>query len=1115
MWMPSGRDVARSNRLVYEPRSDGVSQVEESSGGRAQTAGRGKLAQVIATRGGTAAPEEPFVIEHREALIFMLCEAAELEHAIMCQYLFASFSMKQTTDEGLSATELEAVDRWRKVIGHVASDEMLHLALVQNVLSAIGAAPHLSRPSFPQPANHYPAGVQFALLPFGEPALRHFMFLERPEGMTLDDSDGFAAVRRADPQVGPGEIVPRLQDFATVGHLYRSIEAGLAHLAEKLGEDALFVGDPATQATSEYFPWPELITVTDLASASRAMEEILDQGEGPRGDWQNAHFGRFVAILDEYQAIREGNPEFEPTRPVLTCSVRPGERPSDVPLITDAITARCADLFNVGYEVILLTLERFFAHTEESDSELRTLAGASLQLMLQMLRPLGQLISTLPVGPEFPDQTAGASFELFYEGDYLMPHRKAAWSLLEERLRETATFCSQVQSEAGGAISERIAPVATAVATIADSLGEHIAEWMSPRPLAGDTGRPLASTFDPSVTSALLARVEELRNSADNASGPQTWSLSSLFEDTAVLVRDSLDRADSDGQQSVDIATQLVESVLRPMANMLREGWIPDEAKELRSKSVDPDTSVEDRLWEVAKLVTTLRCQADSPAPMIEATAALQQLTLRFSTDQKGPARLAELRDLQVGLRPGIQTMTDGPYLVTNAESIWDYLGLPLATTPQVALCRCGESADKPFCDGTHARIGFSGTKDPNRVLDRRDTYPGEQATIFDNRGICAHSGFCTDRLASVFHTESDPFVTPSGGRLDEIIRAVRSCPSGALSYAFGDTEAREQVDQKRASSIEVSKDGPYRVTGGLPLTDAADSPEHRAEGASLEHYSLCRCGHSQNKPFCSGMHWYVEFRDPLPDPNQEPTIFEWAGGLPALTRMTRVFYEKYVPQDALLAPLFATMPADHPERVAKWLGEVFGGPKDYSGEYGGYRQMLLQHVGKCLSEEQRARWVTLLMQSAKDAGLPNDAEFRSAFAAYIEWGSRLAVENSQSTSVPPEHMPMPYWDWNTAAGPPGSRGSATQPAEENLDAIVLPGPDEIVSFATHIKPLFRQRDRQSMRFAFDLWSYDDVKTHTSAILERLNNGTMPCDGAWSPEWVQVFRRWTDTGKPA
>ena len=263
-------------------------------------------------------------------------------------------------------------------------------------------------------------------------------------------------------------------------------------------------------------------------------------------------------------------------------------------------------------------------------------------------------------------------------------------------------------------------------------------------------------------------------------------------------------------------------------------------------------------------------------------------------------------------------------------------------------------------------------------------------------------------------------------------------------------------------------------------------------------------------------MHWYVEFRDPLPDPNHDPTIFEWAGGLPALTRMTRNFYEKYVPDDPLLAPLFATMSADHPERVAKWLGEVFCGPKDYSNEYGGYSQMLSQHLGKCLTEEQRARWVTLLLRSARDAGLPNDAEFRSAFGAYIEWGSRLAVENSQTDAKPPEHMPMPYWDWNTAAGPPGSRVSTSRPAtEEVTDDIILPGPDETVSFATHIKAMFRQHDRQSMKFAFDLWSYDDVRTHAESILERLQNGTMPCDGAWPAEWVQAFQKWIETGEPA
>jgi len=102
--------------------------------------GGGRLAEVIATRGGLAAPEAPFVIEHREALIYMLCEAAELEHGIMCQCLFAAFSLKQAADEGLSGQELDAVRRWRKQISHVATQEMLHLAQVHNILSAIGAA---------------------------------------------------------------------------------------------------------------------------------------------------------------------------------------------------------------------------------------------------------------------------------------------------------------------------------------------------------------------------------------------------------------------------------------------------------------------------------------------------------------------------------------------------------------------------------------------------------------------------------------------------------------------------------------------------------------------------------------------------------------------------------------------------------------------------------------------------------------------------------------------------------------------------------------------------------------------------------------------------------------
>jgi hypothetical protein len=210
---------------------------------------RGRLAQMIATRGGLAPPEAPFVIEHREALIYMLCEAAELEHGIMCQYLYAAFSLKQSQDEDLTKEEAEAANRWRQHVSHIAVQEMLHLSLVQNLLSAIGAAPHLSRPNFPEPARHYPAGVNLALLPFGEDALRHFMFLERPEGMDIKDVAGMAAFARAAPAMQQGEIVPRGQDFATVGHLYRSIERGFADLAQKYGEEELFAGPPQAQAT--------------------------------------------------------------------------------------------------------------------------------------------------------------------------------------------------------------------------------------------------------------------------------------------------------------------------------------------------------------------------------------------------------------------------------------------------------------------------------------------------------------------------------------------------------------------------------------------------------------------------------------------------------------------------------------------------------------------------------------------------------------------------------------------------------------------------------------------------------------------------------------------------
>lgn len=227
------------------------------------------------------------------------------------------------------------------------------------------------------------------------------------------------------------------------------------------------------------------------------------------------------------------------------------------------------------------------------------------------------------------------------------------------------------------------------------------------------------------------------------------------------------------------------------------------------------------------------------------------------------------------------------------------------------------------------------------------------------------------------------------------------------------------------------------------------------------------------------------------------------------------IFYEKHVPSDPVLAPLFARMSPDHPERVAAWLGEVFGGPKRYTELWGGYPQMVSQHLGRNLTEDARARWAAGIVRSADEAGLPADAEFRAAFTAYVEWGSRIAVENSQPGATPPPNMPVPRWWWVCNATP-GARPSALPSEKDDAQAQAEPlAEGEAPTFERHVRPLFRPLDRRSMRSTFDLWSHEDVARQAGAILERLANGTMPCDGAWPDEQVQVFRRWVEAGAPA
>ena len=384
--------------------------------------------------------EPPLRVESREELVYLLGEACELEHGLLCEYLYAQFSLKRSTAEVLTEEQLARVQAWELTLIDVIKQEMLHLALATNILSALGAAPHFERPNFPILSRWYPPDVQIALVPFGERALRHFMYLERPEGMPLRDAQGFESVGPMKPlTVDDPQLTAGPEEWHTVGHLYRGIEAGLAHLVNRDGEAAVFIGPPKAQATTEVFEWSELTAVTDLASASAAIEVIVEQGEGARGDWVKSHFGKFVGILEDFLTLKAADPAFEPARPVLPVFLRPPPDVDQVTLIEDRLTRRVADLFNAVYEVTLQVQSRYFVHHGETPEELETLAKTAKHLMNWVMRNLGPVLTALPVGPEFPGRTAGPAFEIVRPAFFLLPHRQSAWKILHERLETLAS----------------------------------------------------------------------------------------------------------------------------------------------------------------------------------------------------------------------------------------------------------------------------------------------------------------------------------------------------------------------------------------------------------------------------------------------------------------------------------------------------------------------------------------------------------------------------------------------------------------------------------------------------------------------------------------------------
>jgi Ferritin-like len=377
-------------------------------------------------------------VTHRRRLVALLTEAAELEHALMCQYLYAAFSMKRRPEEGVTWQQLELMRRWEASIMLIARQEMEHLGLVCNLLTAIGEAPWLTRPNMPLTPRHYDLKVPSKLERLNEETLRRFALFEIPDDIS-------------DPQLltqAFGEEIDAEQ-YQTIGRLYDEI----AQLFKTLGEE-LFIGPPGAQlATTDVIPVPlrgislpttariydvELVPVTGLASALAVVEQIVSEGEGAPGDSAESHFARVLAILRELRAERERDPSFDPARAV---TAHP-----DAHQIADRRTRRVSELFDEAYATLLLLLTRFFAHSDESGPELTALQRAAFfPMMTTVIRPLGELLTLLPTGAE---GTAGPAFRL-ERNLALNPHRESAWRVIQGELDDLAAKAQELSGDAG------------------------------------------------------------------------------------------------------------------------------------------------------------------------------------------------------------------------------------------------------------------------------------------------------------------------------------------------------------------------------------------------------------------------------------------------------------------------------------------------------------------------------------------------------------------------------------------------------------------------------------------------------------------------------------------
>jgi CDGSH-type Zn-finger protein/uncharacterized Fe-S cluster protein YjdI len=653
----------------------------------------------------------------REALLHALYEAADLEHNLMCTYLYAAFSLKDGEAEGLSADEAAIVARWRRAIVQVAIEEMSHLTAVWNISSALGGSPHFGRSNFPLDAGVLPAGMVVKLAPFGEAALQHFIHLERPENSAEPEGEGFAPERRFKRTTRAAQLTPMTGDYETVGAFYGTLGFDLSAFVAHHGEAVAFCGDPGLQLSPAEVALPGAKPVICSKTALHAYTSIVEQGEGAPLHSTGSHYQRFLSIREELCALRAQNPAFEPAFPAAQNPVlRPPPRPEGRVWIEHEEARSTVDLANASYALMVRLLAHSYVVPRPSPE--KTLALDLALGLMRAITPVAERAARLPAGPSNPGVHAGMTFTALRDAAPLPPGPSAR-RFLRERLEQLSKAASALAKSGDDrmARADRIfgdlvkrAERGFDAATSQALRGAALASTPAPAPRA-ETPTKAAPPPTPTTSEGvdhiegegmtLLYEVKKCIHARFCVTGAPSVFLANV---KGPWIRpDAVDVA-----RLVEIAHACPSGAIR----YRRKDGVPDETappvnlaavREAGPYAFRGDLRIDGQSGIFR--ATLCRCGASKNKPYCDGSH--HEVGFAASGEPPtGKADMLEVRDGPLAIDP----QTDGPLQVRGNLEITSGTGRVVARLQQARLCRCGGSENKPFCDGTHARIGFRST---------------------------------------------------------------------------------------------------------------------------------------------------------------------------------------------------------------------------------------------------------------------------------------------------------------------------------------------------------------------------------------------------------------------